>query len=102
MMKKADIEERRAKATRSTIFKDGKLVNPDNLKEVDWRKTKICGVHFLLANKLNELLPDDEEKKEILKMIDTSYNMAKRMATKLDEYRFGVPHPNTIKEGDND
>ena len=97
-----EIQRRRDTANRSTIFKNGILVDPDNLKEVDWRKTRICGVHFLLANKLDKLLPDNKDKKEILQMIDTVYNMAKKMATKLDEYRFGVPHPNTIKEGKHD
>ena len=45
------------------------------------------------------MLPDNEEKQELIEMIDTAYNMGKRMATKLDEYRFGVPREDSFGEG---
>lgn len=85
-----EIEKRREKARRSSIFKNEEVLKVDHL---DWRKTKICGIHLVLANKLVELLPEGVEREEIIQMVDTAYNMAKRMATKIDEYRFGVPYP---------
>lgn len=82
----AEIERRRNKARRASLFKDGKL---RTVPYSDWKGRKICGVEILLANKLNQVIKNESDKLEVFEMLDTIFNMTKRMATRLDEYKKG-------------
>lgn len=71
------------KVAKSTIYKNGKVIEP---KETSYKLHTICAVHQVLAWKIDKMLPDSDEKKEILDMLDKCYNYGKRMGDKLKWY----------------